>query len=125
MLVAYHGCDAEVAELILRGARFRPSQNDYDCLGEGVYFWEYGADRALQFARKQQHRGKVTSPDRRRRYLKGLQENGKPYDTVRCGFTEGPPAYEGGGIQCQTHVQIAVRNPACILGVFRPTMETR
>jgi len=184
MVVAYHGCDATVAELLLHGARFRPSQNDYDWLGEGVYFWEYGANRALQFAREQQRRGKVTSPavigalvqlgncfdlmdtrftnelpdafqtlqklraeagkplpineggtpDKllRRRdcavlncYLELLQENGESYDTVRCGFVEGPLVYEGSGIQRQTHVQIAVRNQACILGVFRPTMETR
>jgi hypothetical protein len=56
-------------------------------------------------------------------YLKWLQETGKPYDTVRGGFVEGPPAYEGSGIQCQSHVQIAVRTEACIVGVFRPTIE--
>ena len=184
MILAYHGCDAEVAEHLLRGGTFRPSQNDYDWLGDGVYFWEYGADRALQFARDQANRGKLTNPTvvgallqlgrcfdlmdtrftnelsvafkmmkesreeageplpvnegvtpdkllRRRDsavlnyYLEWLQEIGAPYDTVRCGFVEGPPAYEGSGIQCQSHVQIAVRNPACIVGVFRPTMEHR
>jgi hypothetical protein len=181
MVVAYHGCDAGVAEQLLRGETFQQSRNDYDWLGEGVYFWEYGADRALAFARDQARRGKLSSPavvgalvqlgrcfdlmdtrftselpaafgmlkrsrakageplplnagrtsDKllRRRdcavlnyYLKKLQERGETYDTVRCGFVEGPPAYEGSGIQCQSHVQIAVRNDACILGVFRPTV---
>jgi hypothetical protein len=181
MVIAYHGCDAEVAERLLRGEQFQRSQNDYDWLGEGVYFWEYGADRALEFAHDQKRRGKLRTPavvgalvqlgtcfdlmdtrftkelpvafrmlkrsraetgeplpinegrppDKllRRRdcavlnyYLQRLQERGKPYDTVRCGFVEGPPAYEGSGIQCQSHVQIAVRNDACILGVFRPTL---
>ncbi|MEX2213969.1 MAG: hypothetical protein WD768_07565 [Phycisphaeraceae bacterium] len=27
-----------------------PSSNTYDWLGEGVYFWEHNADRALEFA---------------------------------------------------------------------------
>ena len=29
------------------------------------------------------------------------------YDTVRCGFVEGPPSFEGNGIRQQSHVQIA------------------
>jgi hypothetical protein len=48
-IVAYHGCDAEAARRLLDGDSFKKSQNDYDWLGEGI-FWEYGADRALQFA---------------------------------------------------------------------------
>ena len=56
-------------------------------------------------------------------YLNWLSANGSgTYDTVRCGFVEGPPAFSGSGIRRQSHVQIAVRNPACIVGVFRPTI---
>jgi hypothetical protein len=56
-------------------------------------------------------------------YLSWLVENRDDrYDTVRCGFVEGPPAFEGSGIWHRSHVQIAVRNPACVVGVFRPTM---
>lgn len=55
-------------------------------------------------------------------YLDVLKEDGDAYDTVRCGFVEGPPAFEGSGISHRSHVQIAVRNPACVVGVFRPTM---
>jgi hypothetical protein len=53
-------------------------------------------------------------------YFTRLAEQGKRYDTVRCGFVEGPPVFEGSGIRRQTHVQVAVRNPACVVGVFRP-----
>ncbi|CAN5917611.1 hypothetical protein BH11MYX2_BH11MYX2_04480 [soil metagenome] len=182
-VIAYHGCDAETAERLLRGEPFKKSQNDYDWLGEGIYFWEYGADRALQFARDQQQRGKVTTPAivgallqlgncfdlmdsrftdelpgafsmlqklhgtqgtlvpenagstpdqllRRRDcavlnvYLDWLErEQDDYYDSVRCGFVEGAPAFEGSGIRHRSHVQIAVRNPACVLGVFRPTIN--
>lgn len=41
-VLAYHGCDVQVAERLLRGEQFKKSQNDHDWLGEGVYFWEYG-----------------------------------------------------------------------------------
>ena len=62
VVLAYHGCDAAVAERLLAGEPFQNSENDYDWLGAGVYFWEYGADRALRFARDQQRRGKVSEP---------------------------------------------------------------
>jgi hypothetical protein len=57
-VIAYHGCDALTAESLLGGASFKKSQNDYDWLGEGIYLWEFGADRALKFAQDQQRRGK-------------------------------------------------------------------
>lgn len=182
-VIAYHGCDARTAERLLRGDAFKKSQNDYDWLGEGIYFWEYGADRALKFAHDQKARRKVKkpaivgalvqlgncfdlmdtqfteelpiafemfksyhrqtgqplpqnsgkTPDKllRKRdsavlnfYLDELQREGmKPYDTVRCGFVEGAPAFKGSGIRHQSHVQIAVRNPACVVGVFQPKMK--
>jgi hypothetical protein len=183
-IIAYHGCDAEIAERLMCGEPFKKSQNDYDWLGEGIYFWEYGADRALRFAHDQKARGKLErpaivgaliqlgrcfdlmdtrfteelpfafeeykqfhrqrgkplpenrgkTPDKllRRRdcavlnfYLRWLVESGAIfYDTVRCGFTEGRPAYPGSGIRHQSHIQIAVRNPACVVGVFRPTLRS-
>jgi hypothetical protein len=42
-----------------------------------------------------------------------------PIDTVRGIFLEGAPIYPTAGFHEKTHVQIAVRNPACIKGVFR------
>ena len=45
------------------------------------------------------------------------------YDSVRGAFLEGPPAFDGTSISKETHIQIAVRNPACILGVFRPNLS--
>lgn len=44
------------------------------------------------------------------------------YDTVRGAFLEGEPVYPGAGFSREAHIQIAVRNPACILGVFRPNL---
>jgi hypothetical protein len=50
--------------------------------------------------------------------LGGLKDAGLAYDTVRGAFLEGDPGYRGAGIRRETHIQIAVRNPDCILGVY-------
>jgi hypothetical protein len=47
---------------------------------------------------------------------------GEEYDTVRGAFLEGIPVYPGAGFSRESHIQIAVRNPACILGVFQPNI---
>ena len=40
--------------------------------------------------------------------------------TVRGMFQEGVPAYAGSGIMRKSHIQVVVRDAACILGHFRP-----
>ncbi len=45
--------------------------------------------------------------------------NNRKFDTVRAMFPEGKAIYEGAGFLEKTHVQIAVRRPEQILGVFR------
>ena len=42
------------------------------------------------------------------------------FETVRGMFTEGEELYPGAAFYHQNHVQIAVRNPECIKGVFFP-----
>lgn len=49
-VLGYHGCDREVAEKLIAGAPFEPSDNDYDWLGHGIYFWESNAARGYEFA---------------------------------------------------------------------------
>ena len=179
-LLGYHGCDQATADQLLSGVAFIPSANQYDWLGKGVYFWEYGVDRAYRFAKEAlqrkgstatpavvgavlqlgkcfdlldtrntadlaqgftlykkymrqsrvplpQNRGKL--PDKKLRmldcsvlnwYLDQLARSGTTYDTVRGCFLEGGAAFSGSKISKEAHIQIAVRNPACILGVFRP-----
>ncbi|MFC5049561.1 hypothetical protein ACFPK9_02870 [Rubritalea spongiae] len=50
-----------------------------------------------------------------------LELEGKHYDSVRGLFPEGRPAFEGSGIMAKSHIQIAIRNTACIVGYFRPS----
>jgi hypothetical protein len=42
------------------------------------------------------------------------------FDTVRGMFVEGGKAFSGSGIYRKSHVQIAVRSPECIKGLFYP-----
>jgi len=49
--------------------------------------------------------------------------NEPPFDSVRCAFEEGDPSFPGSGILDKTHIQICVRNPACVRGYFLPLDE--
>ena len=48
----YHGCSRDVAEMLLSGkdVSLNSSENDYDWLGSGIYFWEEAPHRALEWA---------------------------------------------------------------------------
>jgi len=174
----YHGCSATTAESVLSGAPFAQSENAYDWLGAGVYFWEYGLDRAWKWAKEHQpdepavvgahiqlgdcfdlldtrftdtlkelapiyaesiRATGVALPQNAGKQLKlryldcavvnwalnFLEGRGQRYQSVRCAFLEGEPVYDDGAgaksqIFLETHIQIAVRDPACILGTFRP-----
>ncbi len=178
-VLAYHGCDRQVAERLLTGEAFHSSDNDYDWLGPGIYFWEANPIRGLEWARDQSKRkpAQIKNPyvvgavvdlgncldlstswgvDMVRKahtvlidsaqtslhklpindangFIRKLdcavirrvhtivEESGglEPFDSVRGVFTEGQPAYTGAGFLERTHIQISVRNVACIKGVFR------
>ena len=47
-----------------------------------------------------------------------------PFDTVRAAFVEGEELYENAGFSAKNHIQICVRNVACIKGYFRPLDES-
>jgi hypothetical protein len=180
---AYYGCLEPRAADLLSGAipiRDWPrSQNKWDWLGHGIYFWEHAPERAIEWARAAgARRGRGETPavvgaiihlgecfdlsnprftdilsrayerlekvyrdvgqvlpansgddeDMRRRDLDCLVLNyclekyAEGFSSVRCPFLEGPPAYPGARIRRRAHIQIAVRDPSCILGVFRPNI---
>jgi hypothetical protein len=48
------------------------------------------------------------------------RQNGPPaIDTVKGAFIEGEPIYPAASFHEKTHIQIGVRNPDCIKGIFR------
>ena len=192
VIFGYHGCDRTLADkLILASEDLRVSDNPWDWLAQGVYFWEHDPQRAFDFACEIRDRphphgrhhvdepsvvGAVIQPgrclnllDARDRPLlvkahtalvrsfealnRPLPENaggedrvrrnldcavirmlhqkheasvgpGAAFQTVRAAFFEGePPPWRtspGAGFADKSHIQIAVRDPACILGFFRP-----
>ncbi|MGC1479014.1 MAG: hypothetical protein WA771_00810 [Chthoniobacterales bacterium] len=66
--IGFHGCDQEVGERILSGkSEIRPSDNPYDWLGWGAYFWEGDPHRAKSWAeflcdQPQASRSKIAKP---------------------------------------------------------------
>ena len=64
LVMGFHRCDISVrTAVVLNEAKLLPSQNDYDWLGHGIYFWENNRLRALQFAQElQAHVRKNKSP---------------------------------------------------------------
>lgn len=57
--IGYHGCDRETGERVLAGETdLHISSNDYDWLGDGIYFWENDAERAAHWAKSVQRHGK-------------------------------------------------------------------
>ncbi len=53
----FHGCDRRLANDVLTGKlKLSASMNTYDWLGMGIYFWENGPSRALEWAVQQSKR---------------------------------------------------------------------
>jgi len=51
-------------------------------------------------------------------------QNGLPaFDSVRCAFQEGAALYPTSGFHEKNHIQICIRNPACIKAYFIPLEE--
>lgn len=181
--IGYHGCDSKISEDVLAGAKsLTQSENSWDWLGSGIYFWADSPERGYKWAEEQSKRAKskIKKPSVIGAFiypgfclnltdvsinglliasynsLKALSDSAKtpmpindskkngiymrrqldcavlnlvhedrklnneqPFDTVYGVFEEGDLLYPGSGFREKTHIQIAVRNPKCIIGYFR------
>ena len=187
LVVGYHACERATRDaVLLKGEDLKPSENTYDWLGRGIYFWEHGPERAVEYGIELSKRDKKKlkdpvvlgayihlgrcldltdsgAPALLRTHYEGLKasfdEAGIPlpenkqagkgdhdlvlrhldcavinftiqtladedpnlvYQSVRGVFVEGLVAYPGARIYEKTHIQVAVRDPTCILGYFLP-----
>lgn len=184
LVLGFHGCDEAVGEAILKNpaAHIKSSNNAWDWLGAGIYFWENDPLRAYEFAEMKRQNPHVSTTSINKSFVVGAvidlglccnlldrsalaevkksydllsqvyaasglpmpQNTGKngvwrhldcavienmhalrsaanvSYDTVRGLFWEGDELYPDSGMKSRNHVQIAVRNTACIRGYFRP-----
>jgi hypothetical protein len=118
LVIGFHGCDKSVRDAVVNNqTMLHISENGYDWLGRGMYFWENNLLRALHFAQEQQkkpQKGKdpIGEPS--------VLSNPRPYDSVRAVFIEGEPVYPSAGFHEKTHIQLCIRNPNCIKGFFIP-----
>jgi hypothetical protein len=165
-VLGYHGCTQDVADQLLVGrTTLTASTNTWDWLGHGIYFWEFGHQRALDWARSNSDRpavigaviqlvacldlldtqhtellgvftrglvegGQPLPPNRGGRLEANcfainqlcdtMTREGKPFDSVRASFHEGDEVFPGSNLRHQSHIQIAVRDPVAILGLFKP-----
>ena len=66
IVLGFHGCDRAVAEKVLNSneEHLTFSENDYDWLGDGIYFWLNDPQRAYEWARQTKERNpeKVKDP---------------------------------------------------------------
>lgn len=57
VVYGFHGCEAELARAVITGeTEIPPSNNSWDWLGSGVYFWENNPKRAQQWAKGKDYR---------------------------------------------------------------------
>ncbi len=184
LILGFHGTTKDRADNIFAGrSGFYASINDYDWLGNGMYFWENNLERAKQWAAdKARRKGDGIEPavigavldlghcldltdseyleelaESYKKFKRDMEEEGAvlpvnssggsptdlllrkldcalinyhrqlhkesgmgEYDSVRGVFWEGGDLYEGAGFKSKNHIQIAVINPNCIKGFFRP-----
>jgi len=60
-VLGFHGCDKAVGERVLANQEhLKASENNYDWLGTGIYFWENSARRALDWAKFAKGNPKIT-----------------------------------------------------------------
>ena len=53
IVLGYHGCRRDLAERVVAGkTKLKPSSNEYDWLGRGIYFWADDPKRAIEWAKK-------------------------------------------------------------------------
>ena len=187
LVVAYHGCDRTTENALVSGdlQHLDASDNLYDWLGPGVYFFQDDWRRALMFAQasaEQPTRRFTARPIREpsvvgavlrlssildvstqsgieafRLAYQSLQASGvpllknrksvptdtdvivraldrqvfkylhqmfadqdlAPVDAIRGAFPQGDAVAPTSAIFANSHVQIALRNPRCVLGWFR------
>lgn len=56
-ILGFHGCDKSTVEKIVNHREeMKPSENTYDWLGSGLYFWENNHQRALEWVTQQKEK---------------------------------------------------------------------
>ncbi len=60
ILLGFHGCDESIRDQLLNKPKnIKISEKPFDWLGHGFYIWENNYNRALEWAKDKQKRGKI------------------------------------------------------------------
>lgn len=60
ILIGFHGCDESARDqLLTKPKKVKISEKPFDWLGHGFYIWENNYDRALEWAKDKEKRGKI------------------------------------------------------------------
>ncbi len=64
LVLGFHACEHKIGEEILGGTKgFKASENDFDWLGSGMYFWENSPSRAKSYGIElKEKRNKLNNP---------------------------------------------------------------
>ena len=63
LIIGFHGCEKEDQNRLLNDIKyFKNSQEDYDWLGHGMYFWDNNPERALLWAMDKMKAGTLNEP---------------------------------------------------------------
>ncbi len=63
LILGYHGCEKELGMRVLNGEdQLISSENSYDWLGKGIYFWEFNPSRANEWAQAASEKSKIKEP---------------------------------------------------------------
>jgi hypothetical protein len=66
LIIGFHGCDLQVRDKVINQDKkdLKKSRNEWDWLGNGIYFWENNPQRALEFAKEEAKRdaSKINEP---------------------------------------------------------------
>ncbi len=83
VIIGFHGCDEQVRDnIVMNKVKFKKSDNTYDWLGHGMYFWEGNLDRAYQWAKENAKKGKISKPS----VLGAIIDLGKCFDLLDSKF---------------------------------------
>jgi hypothetical protein len=63
LIIGFHGCSKELRDKVVLGkTSLRHSNNAYDWLGDGIYFWQNNYQRALDYATNPPPRVQIKNP---------------------------------------------------------------
>jgi hypothetical protein len=63
LILGFHGCDRQVRDrFLLNPNEYQISQEPFDWLGHGLYFWENNYERAFQWAEEKKKKGRIQEP---------------------------------------------------------------